>query len=89
MLQQEEADDFVIGTGINHSVEEFVQTAFAHVGLNWRDYVTADQRMVRPAEVDTLLADASKARRVLGWRPEVTFEELVGRMVDADLALLK
>ena len=88
MLQQDKADDFVIGTGENHSVEDFVQVAFAHVGLDWRKYVVSDPRMIRPAEVDSLTADSTKARRVLGWRPEVSFEELVRMMVDADLALL-
>jgi GDPmannose 4,6-dehydratase len=88
MLQQDQPDDFVIGTGENHTVEEFVQAAFAHAGLDWHKYFVSDPRMLRPAEVDTLLADASKARRVLGWQPEVPFAELVRIMVDADLALL-
>jgi GDPmannose 4,6-dehydratase len=85
MLQQDAPDDYVVGTGENHSVEEFVDIAFAHVGLDWREFVVVDETLYRPAEVDTLLADPSKARRVLGWRPEVSFAELVGRMVDADL----
>jgi GDPmannose 4,6-dehydratase len=89
MLQQERADDFVIGTGENHSVEEFVTAAFAHVGLDWRDHVVTDPKLFRPAEVEILLADPSKARRVLGWQPEVPFVELVRRMVDGDLALLR
>ncbi len=88
MLQQDEPDDFVIGTGQNHSIEEFVQAAFAHAGLDWHKYFVSDPRMLRRAEVDTLLADASKARRVLGWRPEVPFAELVRIMVDSDLARL-
>ncbi len=88
MLQQERPDDFVIGTGENHSVEEFVAIAFAHAGLDWRAHVVVDPQFYRPAEVDTLLADASKARRVLGWQPAVSFAQLVRLMVDADLALL-
>jgi len=89
MLQQERPDDFVIGTGENHTVEEFVAIAFAHAGLDWRDHVVVDPNLYRPAEVDTLLADASKARRVLGWQPAVSFAQLVRMMVDADLAALR
>jgi GDPmannose 4,6-dehydratase len=89
MLQQDRPDDFVIGTGANHSVEEFVAIAFDHAGLEWRTHVVVDPHLYRPAEVDTLLADASKARRVLGWQPAVSFEQLVRIMVDADLALLR
>ena len=89
MLQQERPDDFVIGTGENHTVEEFVAIAFAHAGLDWRDHVVVDPNLYRPAEVDTLLADASKARRVLGWQPAVSFAQLVRMMVDADLAVLR
>ncbi|HLK62882.1 MAG TPA: GDP-mannose 4,6-dehydratase [Bryobacteraceae bacterium] len=86
MLQQDEPDDYVIGTGEAHSVREFVEKAFAHVGLDWRDYVAIDPRYERPAEVDYLLADCTKARRQLGWEPKVNFEQLVRLMVDADLA---
>src|SRR5947209_166627 len=89
MLQQERPDDFVIGTGENHTVEEFVAIAFAHAGLDWRDHVVVDPNLYRPAEADTLLADASKARRVLGWQPAVSFAQLVRMMVDADLAVLR
>ncbi len=85
MLQQERPDDYVVGTGENHSVREFVETAFAYAGLDWQRHVVIDPQLYRPAEVDTLLADSAKARRVLGWRPEVSFEELVRLMVDADL----
>ncbi|HWB10474.1 MAG TPA: GDP-mannose 4,6-dehydratase [Pirellulales bacterium] len=88
MLQQPKADDYVIGTGETHSVEEFVTVAFEHVGLKWRDYVVIDPKFHRPAEVDLLLSDASKARRMLGWTPDVGFRRLVTMMVDADLALL-
>jgi len=88
MLQQPEPDDYVIGTGVMHSVRDLVEIAFRHVGLNWEQYVTVDPKFVRPAEVDHLLADASKARRVLEWEPTVSFEELVTMMVDADLARL-
>jgi GDPmannose 4,6-dehydratase len=85
MLQQPEADDYVIGTGVTHTVQEFVEIAFGHVGLDWRQYVRVDPRFLRPVEVDQLTADASKARKVLGWAPETTFEQLVTMMVDADL----
>ena len=85
MMQQDRPDDYVIGTGEAHSVQEFVEVAFEHVGLDWRQYVEIDARYFRPSEVDFLLADASKAQRVLGWTPEVTFQQLVRIMVDADL----
>jgi GDPmannose 4,6-dehydratase len=89
MLQQPTPEDYVVGSGETHSVEDFVQIAFDHVGLDWRDYVVVDPQFYRPAEVDLLLADPTKARRKLGWQPEVSFEQLVQRMVDADLALLR
>ena len=82
------ADDYVIGTGETHSVEEFVSIAFDRVGLDWKTYVVVDPKFYRPAEVDLLLANPAKANRVLGWNPEVTFTELVQMMVDADVALL-
>src|SRR3954465_15447757 len=88
MLQQETADDYVIATGISHSVRELVETAFRHVGLEWKRYVRLDPKFLRPAEVDHLIGDASKARAALGWRPEVDFSGLVRMMVDADLARL-
>jgi GDPmannose 4,6-dehydratase len=87
MLQHPEADDYVVGTGETHSVREFVETAFGHVGLDWQQYVGVDPRFVRPAEVDQLTADASKARQVLGWAPQTSFEALVRMMVDADLEI--
>jgi GDPmannose 4,6-dehydratase len=86
MLQQDKPDDFVVGSGKTHSVEDFVQIAFDHVGLDWRKHVVVDPEFYRPAEVDLLLADPSKAHQVLGWRPEVSFEQLVTMMVDGDLA---
>jgi GDPmannose 4,6-dehydratase len=86
MLQQEEPGDYVIGTGEMHSVREFVELAFAAADLDWKEYVKIDARYYRPAEVDALQADYSKARRVLGWEPTVTFEQLVSLMVKADLA---
>ncbi len=89
MLQQPKPDDYVIGTGETHSVREMCEVAFSHVGLDWQKYVKQDPRFMRPAEVDLLVADASKARRVLGWEPTVTFEELIKMMVDADLELLR
>jgi GDPmannose 4,6-dehydratase len=89
MLQQPQADDYVIGTGETHSVQEFVELAFAQVGLDWRRHVAVDPRLVRPAEVDVLQADASKARAALGWRPTVGFRDLVAMMVEADLKRLQ
>jgi GDPmannose 4,6-dehydratase len=86
MLQQDKADDFVIATGSTHSVKRLVEVAFAHVGLDWQTHVRTDPAFLRPAEVDLLVGDASKAKTVLGWEPTVNFEQLVGMMVDADLA---
>lgn len=88
MLQQDKADDFVISTGETHTIEELVEIAFTHVGLNWRDYVVIDQKFVRPAEVDLLLGDCTKAKEKLGWELEVGFEQLVKMMVDSDLEKL-
>ena len=85
MLQQPSADDFVVATGETHSVEQFCELAFAHVGLDYRDHVVVDAAFVRPAEVDVLIGDPSRAREVLGWRQETDFGELVTMMVDADL----
>jgi GDPmannose 4,6-dehydratase len=88
MLQQPVPQDYVVGTGVAHSVRELVEIAFDRVGLDWRKHVVVDPRFLRPAEVDLLLADPSKARTDLGWTPEVSFERLVRMMVDADLGLL-
>ena len=88
MLQQDEPGDYVIATGRTHSVRDFLEIAFGHVGLEWGDHVVQDPRYMRPAEVDQLIGDAGKAREVLGWEPSVGFEQLVTMMVDADLALL-
>ncbi len=88
MLQQDEPDDFVVGTGETHSVKEFVEIAFSHVGLDWQKYVKTDPAFIRPAEVDLLISDPSKAKKVLNWQPEVSFEELVKMMVDSDLERL-
>ena len=88
MLQQDKPQDYVIATGQTHSVRQLCEVAFSHVGLDYRDYVKVDQRFIRPAEVDLLVGDATKAHRQLGWRPRVSFEELVKMMVDADLELL-
>ena len=85
MLQQPEADDYVVATGVSHSVRELVDVAFGHVGLDWRDHVITDPTLYRPAEVDHLVGDASKARSRLGWEPSTSFEALVRLMVDADL----
>lgn len=87
MLQQPWPDDYVVATGESHSVREFVQTAFAHVNLEWERYITLDEKYLRPSEVDHLHGDASKARQKLGWAPTVSFEQLVTMMVDADLQL--
>ncbi|MFQ6031729.1 MAG: GDP-mannose 4,6-dehydratase [Candidatus Zixiibacteriota bacterium] len=89
MLQQKEPEDFVIATGKNHSVRELAQIAFEHVGLDYKKFVETDPKLVRPAEVDILLGDSSYARKKLGWKPEVSFEELIKRMVDADLERYK
>jgi GDPmannose 4,6-dehydratase len=86
MLQQDQPDDYVIATGETHSIEEFVERAFAEVGIeNWRDYVRQDARFLRPAEVDLLIGDPTKAKRVLGWAPEVDFGQLIKMMVQHDL----
>ena len=89
MLQQPKADDFVIATGVTHSVRNLVEVAFAHVGLDWQQHVGLDPRFLRPAEVDLLIGDASKAKAALGWEPKVSFEDLVRMMVDADIERLK
>lgn len=89
MLQQDTPDDYVVATGETHAVEELVQVAFDHVALDWHDYVVQDERYMRPAEVDLLVGDPSKAGRVLGWEPKITFRELIEMMVEADLKLLK
>jgi GDPmannose 4,6-dehydratase len=86
MLQQQSADDYVIATGESHSVRELVEIAFARVGLDWQKFVTLDPALIRPAEVDHLIGDASKARAELDWTPSVDFKGLVEMMVDADLA---
>jgi GDPmannose 4,6-dehydratase len=89
MLQQDEPDDYVVGTGQTHSVREFCEIAFDYVGLDWKKYVTKDPRFMRPAEVDLLVSDPQKARRILEWEPRVSFEELIQIMVDADIELVK
>ncbi|HEV7493852.1 GDP-mannose 4,6-dehydratase [Baekduia sp.] len=89
MLQRPSPEDYVIGTGSAHSVRELVETAFTHVGLDWRKYVASDPAFMRPAEVDVLLADPAKAAAELGWKPTVDFKSLVEMMVDADLERLK
>jgi GDPmannose 4,6-dehydratase len=88
MLQQPEPDDYVVATGETHTVREFCERAFGKVGLDYREYVKVDEQFCRPAEVDLLMGDATKARRVLGWEPRHTFEELVNEMVNADLAAI-
>ena len=88
MLQRERPDDYVIATGVSHSVRELVERAFSHVGLDWQEYVRTDAALLRPAEVEHLVGDSSKARRELDWTPSVDFHSLVGMMVDADLERL-
>ena len=88
MLQQDHPDDYVISTGQTHSVRRFCEIAFDHAGLQWEDHVTLDEKFMRPAEVDLLIGDSTKARAVLGWAPRTSFEDLVTMMVDADIALL-
>ncbi|MGB2806279.1 MAG: GDP-mannose 4,6-dehydratase [Sedimentisphaerales bacterium] len=89
MLQQDKPDDYVIATGKTHSIREFLNLAFAQVELDWNQYVEIDPRYLRPAEVDLLLGDASKARKVLDWKPKVSFEELVSMMIKADRELAR
>ncbi len=88
MLQHDEPDDFVIATGETHSISDFLDIAFGHVDLEWKKYVKKDPRFMRPAEVDQLIGDYSKAKRILGWEPKVGFNDLVTMMVDADMELL-
>ncbi len=85
MLQRDEPGDYVVGTGKEHSVDEFAKKAFGHVGLNYKDHIVIDQQLMRPAEVDTLLADSSKAKKILKWKPKVSFDDLVIDMVESDL----
>ena len=89
MLQQKKPDDFVIGTGVAHTVRELCEEAFSYVGKDWKKYVDIDKRFIRPTETGPLIANASKAKKILGWKPKVGFEELIHKMVDANLARLK
>jgi GDPmannose 4,6-dehydratase len=89
MLQKKEPSDYVIGTGKQHSVEDFLNIAFKHVGLNFKDYIKIDERFFRPSEVETLLADPTKSKKELGWRPKMNFEDLVKEMVESDLKNVK
>jgi GDPmannose 4,6-dehydratase len=88
MLQQDEPDDYVIATGVSHSVRDLVEIAFGHAGLDWQKYVRTDPALIRPAEVDHLIGDSAKARRALGWEPTVNFHRLIAMMVDADIERL-
>jgi GDPmannose 4,6-dehydratase len=85
MLQHDKPDDYVIATGVSHSVQDLVEVSFGHVGLDWKQHVDVDPAFFRPAEVNKLRGDYSKAKRILGWEPTVSFEQLVKMMVDADL----
>jgi GDPmannose 4,6-dehydratase len=89
MLQLEKPDDFVVATGETHSVREFLDVAFGRVNLDWKDFVATDERFMRPAEVELLLGDPTKAKKAFGWTPKVTFRQLVEMMVDADVDLAK
>ncbi len=89
MLQQDKPEDFVIATGETHSVKEFLQEAFSYVGLDWKKYVKIDPKYFRPTEVEYLLGNSSKARRMLKWKPKVNFKQLVRMMVDSDMALVE
>jgi GDPmannose 4,6-dehydratase len=89
MLQQDQPDDYVIATGETHSIREFLEAAFSHVGLDWTRYVEIDARYYRPAEVDMLVGNATKAKTRLGWKPRTQFLDLVKLMVDSDIQLLK
>lgn len=89
MLQQDNPEDFVVATGETHSVQEFLEEAFGHVDLDWREFVKQDPRFMRPAEVDLLVGDATKAQKILGWEPSISFQDLVKMMVDADLKMLR
>ena len=88
MMQHESPEDFVIATGKTHSVNDLVKTAFSYVGLDWRDYVVQETNLFRPAEVDLLVGDSSKAKQLLDWEPKVDFKELIEMMVDADIERL-
>jgi GDPmannose 4,6-dehydratase len=89
MVQRDEPEDYVVATGKTHSVRDLCEAAFSHVGLDWAEHVFVDERFLRPAEVDLLVGDASKARVELGWEPTVSFAELVAMMVDADIELVR
>jgi GDPmannose 4,6-dehydratase len=89
MLQEEVASDYVVATGQTHSVRQLCEVAFSHVGIDWAEHVVVDERYLRPAEVDLLVGDATRARRELGWEPEMDFRQLVGMMVDADMELVR
>ena len=88
MLQQKSPDDYVIGTGKDHSVKEFAKKAFDHLNLNYKDYVVLDKNLIRPSEVETLLANYSKAKKILNWQPKISFDNLVSEMVESDLELV-
>jgi GDPmannose 4,6-dehydratase len=85
ILQQEKADDFVVGTGEQHSVQEFVEGAFSYAGLNWEEYVKCDEKYFRPTETEDLAADSRKIKKIIGWKPKIRFKDLIKIMVDADM----
>jgi GDPmannose 4,6-dehydratase len=89
MLQKDKPEDYVIGTGKKHSVEDFAKKAFEHVGLNYKDHIIIDKNLIRPTEVSRLLADYSKAKKKLKWEPEVSFDNLVRDMIESDLDFVK
>ena len=88
MLQQDNPGDYVIGTGKENTVEEFAKKSFRHVGLNYKDHIVIDKKFLRPAEIDVLKADYTKAKKILNWKPKISFDELVIAMVEHDLKLL-
>ena len=89
MLQQQTPEDYVVGTGLQYSVENFAEKAFKHVGLNYKDFIKIDKKLIRPSEVNTLLADYSKAKKKLKWKPSISFDQLVTDMVESDLEQVK
>ena len=89
MLQQDEPEDYVVATGETHSIMDLIEVAFGHLDLDWKDYITVDEAFYRPAEIYELKGDCTKATKQLGWKPEVTFRELIEMMVDADMARLR
>ena len=89
MLQQDQPDDYVIGTGVKHSVQDFADKAFAHVGLNYQNFIDLEKNLIRSVESDNRIADFTKAQKILKWRPKFSFDDLIADMVDSDIKLLE